>query len=348
MTIGSFPDWPATKAREQARNLRRLIDAGRDPLAERQEQRDALTVNALVDRFDAEHIAVRLRPHTARDYRAMLRLHIRPAIGRLKVASVAFEDIARMHSGVARSAPYAANRVRSVCSKMFSLAAQWKLRADNPCRGVERSAEHRREVFLSPTQIAKLGEVLAAHPERASAQAVQLLALTGARRSEVLGARWDEFDLEAGVWLKPHSNTKQKRDHRLPLSAPALQILAEMRDDADAADRLTPSAFLFPGRRGRPLLSVKRFWTSVASKSGLHGVRLHDLRHTHASILASQGFSLPLIGALLGHTQPATTARYAHLMDDALRAATERVGAVIMGGSEAEVVSLPARRGRRG
>jgi integrase len=174
--------------------------------------------------------------------------------------------------------------------------------------------------------------------------------LTSARRGEVLGARWEMFDLEAGVWVKPSAHTKQRKQHRVPLSAPALQLLRAMRADATGP-------YLFPGREGRPLTDVKRSWLAVCRRAGLAEratkrprpgggsarageavatvwrptARLHDLRHTYASILASQGLSLPIIGALLGHTQPQTTARYAHLLDDPLREATERVGPVVAG-----------------
>jgi integrase len=108
---------------------------------------------------------------------------------------------------------------------------------------------------------------------------------------------------------------------------------------------LKPLPFLFPGTDGKPLQEIKHFWAAVCRKAEITGVRIHDLRHTHASILASLGLSLPIIGALLGHTQPATTARYAHLLDDPLRAATERLGAIITGAGKkgAEVVPLVGR-----
>ena len=147
-----------------------------------------------------------------------------------------------------------------------------------------------------------------------------------------------ESDLVAGIWLKPHTNTKQKRDQRLPLSAPALALLVEMKADADrenarrVRDGLAPLVHVFPSKAGKPLAEIKHFWHLCATKLGPSGVRLHDLRHTHASILASLGMSLPLIGSLLGHTQASTTQRYAHLMDDPLRAAVERVGTIVTAG----------------
>src|SRR5262249_51417698 len=155
-------------------------------------------------------------------------------------------------------------------------------------------------------------------------------------RSEVLGVTWDQFDLEeTGVWVKPSAHTKQKREHRVPLSAPARLLLAEMKTAAQqraAEKKREPSRYVFPARVGDgPMVEIKNAWAAVCKAAELLDVRLHDLRHTYASVLASAGLSLPVIGALLGHTQPGTTARYSHLYDDPLRAATERVGAIVTG-----------------
>jgi integrase len=236
---------------------------------------------------------------------------------------------------------------------MFSLAVKWELRIDNPVKGIERAPEEKRERFLSPAEIVRLAEALAAHPEKTSANAIRLLLLTGARKSEVLTATWDQFDFAAASWTKPSAHTKQKKEHRVPLSAPALELLQQMRAEADEElrriQKLDPGALLcpyvFPSLNGKPLTEIKRIWASICRKAAITGARIHDLRHTYASILASAGLGLPLIGALLGHTQAATTHRYAHLVDDALRAATERVGAVVTGGKAAEIVPFGARRG---
>ena len=217
-----------------------------------------------------------------------------------------------------------ANRGLALVSKMFSLAVQWELRTDNPCRGIPRNREVGRERYLSPIELSRLMAALAADRRQDKANMVRRLLLTGARRGEVLQARWDEFDLVVGTWAKPASRTKQGRSHRIPLSAPARLILAEMQHAA-ADDRL-----LFPARRrGSSQVNLSEFWREVCRAAGIEGVRLHDLRHSFASFLASGGLSLPVIGALLGHTQPATTARYSHLLDDPLRAATEKVGQII-------------------
>jgi integrase len=351
LTIGGATAWSARAARARAAELRREIDAGADPMAERHKARLAPTVNDLADRFEAEYLPKK-RPSTRGGYTSLLRQIIRPALGTRKVADLRHTDIERMHHNITARTPYRANRAVAVLSRMMSLAVKWEMRADNPCPGIERAPEHKRERFLTPAEIARLGVTLAAHPERTSANAVRLLLLTGARRGETFAARWQDFDLEAGIWAKPAATTKTAKLHRVPLSAPALALLAGMKAEADkenarrAAHRLPPIEWVFPSAHDQPLGSVKNFWKSVCKSAGLAGVRVHDLRHTYAAILASAGLSLPVIGALLGHTQAATTQRYAHLMDDPLRAATERAGAVITGAGKpsAEIVPMTGKR----
>ncbi len=134
--------------------------------------------------------------------------------------------------------------------------------------------------------------------------------------------------------------TKQGSEHRIPLSAPARQLLARLRQQEKS------SQWVFPGRDGRPREDLKYSWRRICKAAGITGLRIHDLRHSYASHLVSAGFSLPVIGALLGHSQPGTTFRYAHLLDDPLRQATERVGAIISGAPSAEVVPLSKGRGQ--
>lgn len=170
---------------------------------------------------------------------------------------------------------------------------------------------------------------LDAHSNQQAADIVRLCLLTGARSGEVMSATWDPFDLDAANWIKPSSHTKQKRVHRVPLSAPARQLLVSL---PHRAGHFFPSH----GKTGH-ITTIKKSWAEISRVAELDGVRVHDLRHSYASLLASGGESLLLIGQLLGHTQPQTTARYSHLLDDPLRQATERVGAVVMGGKVASV-----------
>jgi integrase len=373
MTIGGYPTWTVAAARDEAKRLRQEVDRGIDPLAERIAERAAPTVGDLCDRYLAEH-AVKKR--TTKGDESMIARDVRPELGARKVASIEFADIDRLHRKLSKRAPYQANRVLALLSKMFSLAVRWQMRADNPVKGVERNPEDRRNRYLGGDELRRLTEALAAHGSQNAANAVRLLLLTGARRGEVLSATWDQFDLGAGVWTKPSSHTKQKREHRTPLSAAARQLLLEVKAAAERRARekgRVPSRYVFPGRwANEPMVEIKTSWAALCKAAKLGetvpktengkpvvgkdgrpvtvfrpNVRLHDLRHTYASVLASAGLSLPIIGALLGHTQPGTTARYAHLFDDPLRAATERVADIVTGkGKSGEVVPIE-RGGRR-
>ena len=231
ITIGSFPDWSVKAAREQARALKRRIDVGEDPMADRDDERAAKTVNELCDLYESEYLPAR-RATTQEDYRSLIRLYVRPQFGKLKVAVIRHAEIASLHREIAKRAPYRGNQLVAVLSTMMSLAIKEGWREDNPTRGIERAHEEKRERFLSPAEIGRLAEALATHPEKISANAIRLLMLTGARRGEVLSATWDQFDLAAGVWTKPSAHTKQNKVHRVPLSAPARALIADMKNEA--------------------------------------------------------------------------------------------------------------------
>jgi integrase len=355
LTIGAYPQWSAAAAREAAKRLKREVDIGRDPLGERVAHREAPTVNELCDRYLEEHAA---KKRGGAEDRRMIERTVRPELGARKAAEITYTDIDRLHRKLTKTsarkktgAPYAANRLLALLSKMFSLSIRWGMRSDNPARGVERNNEERRYRYLSGDELRRLTDALATHSSQSAANAIRLLLLTGARRREVLSATWDQFDLEAGIWTKPSSHTKQKREHRIPLSSPARQLLAEMGEAATRhAHWQTREAprYLFPARSGDgSMADLKSSWAAICRTADLQGMRLHDLRHSFASVLASAGLSLPVIGALLGHSQPGTTARYAHLFDDPLRAATERVGAIVSGNGgdkpAADVVALNRR-----
>jgi integrase len=339
-TIGSSPDWGTTAAREEAKRLKRAIDGGADPVGEQEDSRAAPTVADLATRFERDYLP-RKRPSTQRVYRQQIRTDILPAFGKMKVAAVSHADVDGFHHRLSARAPTHANRTVAVLSRMFNLAVRWGWRADNPCRGVERNQEHKRTRYLTNAEIARLSQALAGRPDQNAANAIRLLLLTGARQGELLSARWRDLNLAAAVWVKPGANTKQRTEHRVPLSAAAVQLLTEMR--AQAAD---DAEWIFPARGGGHRPHVNAAWIEARKIAKLDGARLHDLRHTFASTLASAGLSLPVIGALLGHSTPIMTARYSHVADDPLRLATELASAVLTGKAPAEIVPLNRRRQR--
>jgi integrase len=328
-TIGTFPSWGTGAARDEARRLKTQIDRGGDPLGEIKAGRAAPNVSDLCDRFVAEYLP-RKKPSTRHTYRLQIDNEIRPALGGLKVAEVTFSDADGLHRKLtARGTPYRANRVLALLSRMFSMAIRWRLRADNPCKGVERNQEQKRHRYLTGAELARLTTALAELRDQGAANAVRLLLLTGARRGELLAGRWTDIDLDAGVWVKRAATTKGKVPHRVPLSNAARQLLSEMKKQADCD-------WLFPARQGHRT-DIKDAWEVLRKAAEIPDARTHDLRHTYASVLASSGLSLPIIGQLLGHTTAQT-------LDDPLRAATERAAAVITGAKPTEIVRLPVRK----
>jgi integrase len=333
------------KARERARII--LGDAlkGNDPIADDRAGRAAPTVKELAADYLEHHALPKKRPRSVATDRSMLDRIILPRLGSRKVDSVQSRDILALHVAM-KGTPYQANRVLALMSKMFSLAVKWRWRTDNPVKGIERYHEERRERWLSDDELRRLLGALSAHPNQRAANAVRFQLLTGARIGEVLSARWSDVDLARGVWVKPSHHTKQKRTEHLPLSAPALALLAGMRKGVGAAEQ-----YLFPGNApDKPLQGVKKFWRGITEQVGLADYRLHDNRHTHASHLVSSGLSLEIVGRLLGHTNPLTTKRYAHLADDPLRAAAERFGSkmdALAASRRTEIVPLTPRKAAR-
>jgi integrase len=324
------------KAKERARIL--LADAlkGNDPVADDHAIREAPTMRHLAVDYLEQHAIPKKRPRSVGNDRSMINRIILPRLGSKKVAAVQSRDIHFLHVAM-KSTPYQANRVLALLSKMFSLAAKWGWRSDNPVKGIERFQEKRRERWLSDDELCRLLAVLANHQNQRAANAVRFQLLTGARLGEVLKARWPDIDLERGVWTKPSHHTKQKRTEHIPLSGPALTLLADMREKAN-----TTEENLFPGNAtARPLQDIKKFWRAATVEAEISEYRLRDNRHTHASHLVSSGLSLEIVGRLLGHTNPTTTKRYAHIADNPLRAATERFGAkldALLKGQKAEIV----------
>lgn len=322
-TIGRHPEINATAAREEAIRLRDEIRRGGDPLRDKEQRREAPTIADLYNDYMERHAKIHLRPNTIRSVEGMAKKHILPKIGNIKVADVTRRDIEELHNSV-KDSPYQANRVRSLLSKMMNLAKAWDWRDDNPCEGVPKFREEKRERWLSTQEIERLCEALDEHPNQSIASAIRLMLLTGARRGETLTARWEDFNLELGIWTKPSHHTKQKRTEHVPLSPPAVQLLVSMKETADG------NPLLFPGDvPGKPLREIKGAWATLCKRAKIENVRIHDLRHTYASHLVSSGMSLPIVGRLLGHTQPQTTARYAHLADDPLRQATNRFASIV-------------------
>ncbi|HEX6956815.1 MAG TPA: integrase arm-type DNA-binding domain-containing protein, partial [Ferrovibrio sp.] len=202
ITIGKHPDLTPSAAREIAIGMRGAIVDGRDPLTARIQAREAPTVAILCADYMARHAEPKKRPASISNDRRMIEGVIKPKLGAKKVAIVSRRDIDELHQSM-KDAPYQANRVLALLSKMFSLAVAWGWRPNNPAKGVERFQEHKRDRWLNADEIARLAKALDKHESQRVANAIRLMLLTGARSGEVLAATWDQFDLERAVWTKP-------------------------------------------------------------------------------------------------------------------------------------------------
>jgi integrase len=329
---------PIADARKRAAELRLVVDAGGDPLAAWQEKRTAPTVEELTVRFKAEALP-RRAPRTQAEYTAMLDTYILPAIGSRKVADVARADIEKLHARITgEGKKRRANAVLAVARLLFEQAIVWGLRDEgtNPAKRIARNPEPPRERYLSDAEGERLNAALdqwqAAKPD--SVDIIRVLWLTGSRRGETTRMAWGQLDLDAGVWTKPAPVVKQRKLHRVPLSVEVVELLRRRLDARETGPvvALRKDDRVFPGTGVADKL--ERDWRVIRASAGLDDVHLHDLRHSYASVLVAQGLSLPIIGALLGHSQPATTARYAHLADWPLREATALVGKIVGGGKE--------------
>ena len=360
--VGRHPEFTADAARKEAMALKVDIANGHDPVAERHEWKSEPTFKALTDAY-LKDAKTRKRKSSLRDDRRMLGLkkdkderiaeideaqrkkRILTVLGERRLTEIKQRDVARFHESL-RETPYQANRVLALVSSIFNYGIAHKWTESNPAKGIVKFDEAKRERFLTVEELQRFREALDKYKDQSAANALRLLMLTGSRASEVLKATWEEFDLQRGVWTKPSHHTKQKKVEHVPLSAPALKLLEGMTPE-------NPTGPLFLGRDGEGArVSLKRPWIAACRAAGLieeyqidgkrnrkdgepvkltryrPTVRVHDLRHNFASHLASNGVSLQVVGKLLGHTQAATTMRYAHLQDAPLRDAANQFGAI--------------------
>lgn len=345
VTLSKVGPLTAEQARKAASEILAKVRLGADPAVERDQRRASVTVSQLIEAFDAEHVRGKLKVSTGKSYEAGLDL-LAKAHGSQKAEALTRAQLATLHAKC-RETPFAANRALAAWSKMFTWAAARGLvpEGHNPARGIERYREERRERFLTPNELERLGAALAeaetiglswdVDVSRPTAKhlpreenrrtrldpfvvaAIRLLLFTGARLREILEAKWSQLDQDRGVLFLADSKTGAKP---LYLSSAALNILAGL-------PRVVDSPYIIVGgKAGAPRSDLKKPWASICRAASLDGVRIHDIRHSFASIGAGASLGLPVIGKLLGHSQAATTHRYAHLDTDPLRRAVDTIG----------------------
>jgi integrase len=349
VAIGTHGRLAPDEARSEAKKLLGLAEQGVDIAEQRRQARAVQTFAQISAEFMELHVRPKRKPRTYDSYRTMLKKHVHPAIGSKRIAAVSRGDVVKLHAGLSGT-PGAANRVVELISAVWNWAAKRDIVSftDNPVKGLERNPERKCERFLSSAEFARLGEALeraeksglnydvdlskatakhAAKPENRvrkidpyAMEAIRLLLLTGARLREILHLKWDYIDLERGIVHLPDSKTGRKPIY---LSSAALAILTRL-----PVQRGNPYVIV-GGKDNAPRSDLKKPWAAITKEAGLTGVRLHDLRHSFASVGAGASLGLPILGKLLGHSNPATTQRYAHLDADPMRRAVNTIGELI-------------------
>ena len=330
LTIGAHGVLTPDQARDEAKKLLGAVATGIDPQSDKITLREAPKMEDLWARFEGEQLGMK-KTSTARDYKRCWTEEISPTLSKKLIAEISRSDIDRMHKK-RKDTPYAANRMLALLSRLFSLAERWDWRAQgtNPCKHIDRFPEESRERFLKLEELTAIGSAMEQLQSEGKitgnvVAAIQLLLLTGARLNEVLTAKWEWVDFDKGIIALPDSKTGKKP---LFLSAASLAILKRL-----LANRIDPeNPFILPGRhRKKPLNNLSKPWYLILKTAGIPGVRLHDLRHTAASVAVGQGASLALIGRLLGHSQTQTTHRYAHVDIDPAIGVANAIGDAISG-----------------
>jgi len=379
MKIGEHGRLTADQARSEAKTLLGAVEKGHDPIAQRQADRKAKPFRELAEEHFNHEVKSKLKPRTQDEYRRLLDLHILPELGSKIGRDLRRVDVSRLHAKM-RETPATANRAVALVSNIWNWAAGAGEveRSANPARfdskgrdGIQRYPEAPKERYLSTKELQRLGDTLrkaettglpwAVDEDKPTAKhipkvnrltkldlyavaALRLLIFTGARLREILHAKWDYVDWDRGLLHLPESKTGRKTIY---LAAPALAVLESLPK--------TNSPYIIPGltaprskeadKKKRKAgtghrADLKKPWAAVARAADLKGVRLHDLRHSFAATGAGMSLGLPMIGKLLGHSQPDTTARYAHLDADPMRRAAEIIGnqlAAAMSGNTAKI-----------
>ncbi len=362
ITLGKHGSVTPDEARQMAKHALGRVAGGHDVAEEQRQAADSISVNQLCDLYVAEGCATKKLSSLLGD-RARIERHIKPLLGRRSVKAVTRADIERLMQDVATGKTAvnvktgfrgraivtggkgAARECVVLLGAIFSFAVDRGLRPDNPVSGVKKFRTRKMERFLSPAELATLGEVLIAAEQQGESSVaintIRLLLLTGARKGEMLNLKWDWVDFERGCLRLPDSKTGAKV---IPLGAPALELLTSL-------PRIENNPYVLPSDKADGhFVGVQKFWERIRKRAGLADTRLHDLRHSYASVAVAGGDSLYLIGKVLGHRQSRTTERYAHIADDPLRAVADRTAGAIaaaMNGKHdggAEVVPLPKRK----
>lgn len=326
-TIGAHGVLTADEARIEAKRLLGDVARGEDPSGSKQARMQAPTVSALCDRFLTEYAERHCKPSTLRDYSSSIRRFVKPTFGLMLIDEVSRADVAALHLKISEKTPYQANRVMALISKLFNVAEDWGLRTEgtNPARRIKKNKEEEKKRYLRDEEQERLGQVLGACLDEGTetvyaVSAIMLLMLTGCRKSEITTLQWS-YVTYTHLEL-PDSKTGRRR---VPLPRDAYEILMSlprMEGNPHVILGNTPTGYL---------TDLEKPWQRIRKRAGLEDVRLHDLRHTYASVAVNNGIDPFMLKEIMGHKNLSTTLRYSHLADDAVQRAAGSVASRLAG-----------------
>lgn len=324
--IGGFGDLTFDQARKKAKQLRSQVTLGEDPAVQKADRKAVPTYAALAKQHLA-HARTHLR--TAEDIETIMRLHLLPRWEKLRLDQIHSQDIALWLSEkrVEGLAPATVEKLRVTLNRSFVLAARWKIAGGqhNPVTGVERPRfNNKKERFLTADEARRVIQAAEASPNPLLASIVRLLLLTGARKTELLRARWEDVHLERQAWHIPMSKNGHAR--HVPLSQAAIDVI-------NSLPKWNDCPWLIPNPDTlEPFTDIKKAWMTARRAAGLPSLRIHDLRHSAASFMINAGTELYAVGKILGHVDYQSTQRYSHLASETLLAAVEAGAAKMRAG----------------
>jgi integrase len=321
IVIGEYPAVSIVDARKRANDFKNMVSQGIDPLLEKNKQSDAISFAEFVQR---EYIPfAKANKKSWKDDVNKINLDMNKAFGDLPLSAITTRDIQQYQTKIkTRTSAGTSNRHYSLLSRMFNLAIEWGFLEKNPCKGVKKLKEAGgKERYLNKDELKRFLQALDNSSQTVSTYAIRFLLFTGTRMSEALNLLWENVDIENGTALIP--DTKGGRARTITLNELAIQVLVDMQT-------FKTGKYVFPGKKANThLTSPKRIFESVKKEAGIKGFRIHDLRHTFASIAVNNGATLYEVQRLLGHHSSTMTQRYAHLSDQAVKDATDGVAAQI-------------------
>jgi integrase len=360
LTLGKVGVGTPDENRSRARAILAAVEKGADPVAEKHAQRAVPLVSELVEKYLTEGPADKPNKKASswETDASNLRSHVVPLLGRRRADTLTKRDIQQLQSSVAKGETLAPDRASGkargririrggegtawratvVASAMFAWAVSRRLISSNPAEGVQLKKPKGRERFLLDEEVMRLGDALTAAEESGAnpraLSIIRVLLLTGARRNEIESLRPEYLDFQRCAAFLPDSKTGQKT---VALGSAALEVLAANISDG--------AAWVFPALRGEGYYrGIGKVWRQVSKAAGLAGVRIHDLRHSFASVAIAGNNSLFLLGKILGHAKASTTEKYAHLMLDPVRAVADqtsrRLADSLGGRSQGAVVKI--------